>query len=312
MSRTIQITETNDFPVVSSTYNSSDVASVSGLSNGYNPFEHNANYASIYLKTGASAETKFFFNFAPNIPSDAIINSVSCYARASISATTGVNARRIQLYSGASAKGTAVTLGTSTSTITSTDLASSTSWTASEVNEAKLYLYANRNSSGSNLSSSRYLKFYGATITINYTHDQLQYEVTATSDIQTITVSSAQEWVNAGGNYDLDIFGDITDADITDNDSNIKSSLVTIATDEYRYTITNIQTDHIILISQAVGGDKIFKKINGTWVESANVYTKVNGTWELPAKIYKKENGAWVEQSDISAMFDPNAFFVSV
>ena len=310
MSRTIQVTETKDFPIVSSTYNSSDVASVSSLSNGYNPFEHGANYAYIYLKTGASAETKFFFNFAPNIPSDAIINSVSCYARASISATTGVNARRIQLYSGSSAKGTAKTLGTSVSTITSTDLASDTTWTVSELQEAKLYLYATRNSSGSNLTSSRYLKFYGATISINYTHDQVQYEVTATSDVQGITVSSAQEWVNEGEDYDLNIFGDITGTEITDNGSNIKSSLVTIGTNEYRYSLTNIQTDHSILIT-LVSGDKIFKKINGAWVESANVYIKVNGAWETPAKAYKKENGSWVEQSDISAMFDPNAFFVS-
>lgn len=310
MSRTIQVTETNDFPVVSSTYDSSDVASVSNLSNGYNPFEHNANYAYIYLKTGASAETKFFFNFSANIPSESTINSVSCYARASISATTGVNVRRIQLYSGSIAKGSYVTLGTSTSTITSTDLASGTTWTASELQEAKLYLYATRNSSGSNLTSSRYLKFYGATISINYTYNQVQYEVTATSDLQSVTVSSAQEWVNEGADYDLDIFGDITGTEITDNGSSIKSSLVTIGTDEYRYSLTNLQTDHSILITLA-SGDKTFKKINGTWVESSNVYTKLNGTWKGVSKVYKNVSGSWVEQLDISAMFDPNAFFVS-
>ena len=310
MSRTIQVTETNDFPVVSSTYNSSDVASVSNLSNGYNPFEHNANYAYIYLKTGESAETKFFFNFAVNIPSESTINSVSCYARASISGTTGVNARRIQLYSGSIAKGSYVTLGTSVSAITSTDLASNTTWTVSELQEAKLYLYATRNSSGNNLTSSRSLKFYGATISINYTYNQVQYEVTATSDLQSITVSSAHEWVNEGADYDLDIFGDITGTEITDNGSSIESSLVTIGTDEYRYSLTNLQTDHSILITLA-SGNKIFKNINGTWVESSNVYTKLNGTWKGVSKVYKNVSGSWVEQLDISAMFDPNAFFVS-
>lgn len=57
-------------------------------------------------------------------------------------------------------------------------------------------------------------------------------------------------------------------------------------------------------------GDTIFIKVNGSWVEAADVKVKNNGSWQSVSKAYKNVNGSWVEQSDKSAMFDPNALYL--
>ena len=55
--------------------------------------------------------------------------------------------------------------------------------------------------------------------------------------------------------------------------------------------------------------NEIYIKENGSWVEGS-VKVKVNDAWHDVSKVFKKVNGSWVEQSDISAMFDPNALYI--
>lgn len=307
MSRVVQVSVSDAEFYPSSSSNPLELTT-SNLSNGYNDFL-NGTYAQITLRTGSNAESYFYFNFNLNIPNGATIDSVSCYARASLTSTTGVSYRRIQLYTGTTAKGNAVALTASVSGVTGTDLASGTTWTAAELNNAALYLYAQRGTSST--TSARYFRFYGATLTVSYTYNQTQYEVTASSSVQGVTVSSAQEWVNAGEDYDLDIYGDISHADVTDNNIDVTSSIVTIGTDEHRYSITNISADHsILIVAQTPTGDKIFVKVNGTWQEAADIKVKVSGAWQSVSKAYKKVSGSWVEQSDKSAIFDPNALYL--
>lgn len=305
MSRVIQISD-------------SKTSSLTSYDSGYHIHADSANlnnacdgddttYASIRFVNGSNAETYIFYNFSTlNIPQEATNINVACTVKGYLNNTGGTSTRTLQLYSGSTPMGTAKSITTQQS-VQTLSLTPGT-WTAAQLSEAKLRFYAKRNTSAT--TTTRLYRIYEAVMTVAYTIEQLQYEVTATSNSQNITVSSTQEWINAGEDYELDIYGDITNAEITDNSSDIKSSLVAIGNDEYRYSLTNLQADHSVVI--VLAGDKIFKKINGAWVESANVYIKVNGTWEPPAKAYKKENGAWVEQSDISAMFDPNAFFVSI
>lgn len=56
-------------------------------------------------------------------------------------------------------------------------------------------------------------------------------------------------------------------------------------------------------------GNKVFIKSGGTWKQAQKIYVKVGGTWKEVTKAYKKVNGSWVEQSDKSAMFNPNAIY---
>lgn len=64
----------------------------------------------------------------------------------------------------------------------------------------------------------------------------------------------------------------------------------TYEADGYTYTITNIATDHTIVVTS--GG------------VTTTMYLKVNGSWIAASKVYKKVNGSWVQQSNLTAVFD--------
>ncbi len=303
MSRTIQVTNTITSSLVSYDLDYHIHANSANLNNACDGDD--STYASIRFVNGNNAETYIFYNFGTiNIPQGAMNISVTCSVKGYLNYTGGTSTRTLQLYSGSTPMGTATNITTQQS-VQTLSLTPGT-WTAAQLSEAKLRFYAKRNTSAT--TTNRLYRIYEAVMTVTYTYDQLQYEVTATSNSQSITVSSVQEWVNAGDDYDLDIYGDITNADVTDNNTDVKSSLVTIATDEYKYSLTNLQADHAIVIF--VVGDKIFIKVNGTWKEASDIKVKVNGLWQSISKAYKKVSGSWVEQSDKSAMFDPDGLYL--
>lgn len=65
---------------------------------------------------------------------------------------------------------------------------------------------------------------------------------------------------------------------------------VTYQVDGYVYTISNITTDHTIVVSAAGGGTTMLIKVNGSWVTTS--------------KVFKKVNGSWVQQSDLTNVFE--------
>lgn len=66
----------------------------------------------------------------------------------------------------------------------------------------------------------------------------------------------------------------------------------------FEYTITNITSDHEIIVV-AVDSNK-------------NIYIKENGSWKKYSKVYKKVNGSWVEQTDLTHLFNTNTNYVKV
>ena len=78
--------------------------------------------------------------------------------------------------------------------------------------------------------------------------------------------------------------------------------------DHYTYTFT-VSADSTISVTIGASGNKVLIKSSGSWVEGTPK-VKVSGTWQEVSKVYKKVNGSWVEQSDKSAMFDPNAIYI--
>ena len=79
----------------------------------------------------------------------------------------------------------------------------------------------------------------------------------------------------------------------------------------YTYTVNGDSTIAVTIGSVTPTGDKIFRKINGSWVQASKELVKVNGIWREVSKVYEKINGSWVEQSDKSAMFNPNAIYIN-
>lgn len=79
----------------------------------------------------------------------------------------------------------------------------------------------------------------------------------------------------------------------------------------YTYTVNGNSTIAVTIGSSPTPtGDKIFRKVNGSWVQASKEYVKVSGTWREVSKVFKKVNGSWVQQSDLSSMFDENAIYV--
>ena len=72
---------------------------------------------------------------------------------------------------------------------------------------------------------------------------------------------------------------------------------VTYTVSGYIYTITNINGDHVIVVSSGSGPTSV-------------LYVKVNGSWVAATKAYKKVNGSWVQQSDLTQVFDSNTNYV--
>lgn len=144
-------------------------ASISNETSPVGKGANNTTYAQITLKTGTNAETWVYWPFDLSaIPSNATIDSVSCSAKAAVS-DSYVKSRTIQLYSGATGKGSATDLTTSG---TAHNLDCGT-WTRAELQDCRLRTYARRGTSST--SKNRYLYFYGADLTVTYTYQSEKF-----------------------------------------------------------------------------------------------------------------------------------------
>jgi hypothetical protein len=88
---------------------------------------------------------------------------------------------------------------------------------------------------------------------------------------------------------------------VTDNGVDVTSSLVYTPAYTYgnlsqpayyTYTITNVQANHTIVVSL----QKIYLKINGSYVQMTNVYKKISNEW--------------VRQTDYTTLFDNNHIYI--
>jgi hypothetical protein len=115
----------------------------------------------------------------------------------------------------------------------------------------------------------------------------------------------------AGGGRTFEIYGDITNVIVEDNSVEVTSQLViekNHGSVSATYTLSNVSEDHFVYFYY-FQGNKIFVKVNGTWVEEQDVKVNDNGSWQSVSKAYKNVNGTWQEQ-DKSAMFDPDALYL--
>lgn len=218
MSRTINDTGTESSHPVS--YDSGYSAySVSGLDNALTD-SSSTSYATINLTRNSNAETIIFYNFSFNIPSGATINSVTAKAKCYISTTNSsrIATRQIRLYSGSTAMGSAHTVSNSTREFTMT----AGTWTAEQLNNAKIRLYAKRGTS--NTTTNYYYRFYGATMTVSYTYQTTIYEVTASSNVSGVTIAPSSQEQAQGGNATVTLSTN-SNIKLLDNNTDVTSSI---------------------------------------------------------------------------------------
>lgn len=233
MSRTINDTGTESSHPVS--YDSGYSAySVSGLDNAYTDSD-STTYATINLTRNQNAETIIFYNFSiTGIPSGATINSVSCSAKCYISSTNSsrVATRQIRLYSGSTAMGSAYTVSNSTTAFSMT----TGTWTAAQLADAKIRLYAKRGTS--NTTTNYYFRFYGATLTVSYTYQTVVYEVTASSNVSGVTIEPASQ-EQAQGNSASVILSTNSNIVLLDNNTDVTSS-ITLTQQSPTYSVDTV------------------------------------------------------------------------
>lgn len=162
---------------------------VTNLENAYNSTE-NTNRATFALKTG-SALTYIYLTFdLSSIPANATINSVSCNAKGYIDKQNAarIEEKQVQLFSGIEAKGTAITMPTSSaSSIAQLDTGT---WTREELDNLTLRFYAKRGYSGTSNNYNIYI--YGADLTIEYTSGGVT---------QTLKIKSNGNWQDVSKVY---------------------------------------------------------------------------------------------------------------
>lgn len=266
------ISKSGSITTYPSSYDTTDYsyASVSNISNAYTAAD-STTYAQINLKTGSKATTYIYLLFdLSSIPANATINSVSCSAKISVSSTSTsyIATKEIQMFTGTTAKGSATSV-TSTSA-TSYTLTCGT-WTRAELQNARLRLYAVRGTSST--STSRYYRFYGATLTVTYTWYKNTYTVTVTNNTS-ISVTPATQTIEEGESATVQAASK-TYASFKDNGTDVTASFVASGS-VYKYTLSNLSADHTIVVDYT---RRFLYKVGGTWVAATKVYKKVNDSW---------------------------------
>lgn len=269
--------------------------SIQNPGNAYGPANSsNTSYSQIRLTAGSGANTYIYFTFdTSSIPSNATITSIGCVARIQFNTNTAsyVASKNAVMCSGTTAKSDPVTI---TSTSVNNYTFTMNSWTRADLNDTRLKLYATRGTS--NTSNNYYFRLYGATLTIEYSYNDAYYTVTASSSTSGVTVSPTSQEYSEGDDATVTISGATTDGlSVTDNNVDVSSSVV-VSGSNLIYTIQNLSADHTIVVvyTPPVGGQAIFYKQNGSWVEVDKVFFKQNGSWKEVETLSIKQNGSWV------------------
>lgn len=230
------VSEQHTLELVPSGYDSSN-SSYSSISSSYpitNAYDgsDSTNYAYITCRTGSHASTYISLTFNINIPNDATINSVACVCKSRISSTNYISTAVLQLYAGATAKGS--TTDYRSTTASARNLSPGSSWTVSEANSIQLRATATRGTS--NTSRAAYIYMYGADLTITYTVSGTAYTITASSNVSGVTVTPASQELMQGETANVSVSTN-SGIKVTDNGNDVTSQLVAKSETGASYTV---------------------------------------------------------------------------
>lgn len=251
-------------------------------SRGYNGSDHTENYARIQLSaTSTSTDCYIYYTFnTSEIPAEATITSVSCSVR--ISRNNRVGSSTVQLYSGTTAKGSSATFSSTQTTgtsVTVTNISNTGTWTLSELQNARLRITCRRSST----NQTGYIYFFGATLTVNYSINYTEYEITSlltTDEIDSIDPEGITTVSDTSGNYTLNIYGSsIDNIKVEDNGSDVTEDLVRhelTSTGEITAVPSTTFTTHIngsggqFYVQSSETGTRILEMAIGYSAESPN------------------------------------------
>lgn len=225
-------------------------------------------------------------------PLNSTINNINCVVKARDYSQGGRGHGSVSLCNGTNEKGTPTTL---TQTVTSHTL-NVGSWTASELNNVKLRLNLNR------LKSGHYIRFYGATLTVDYTWYETFYSISTSSNVQGVSISSTSGETLEGGSNTITLsnVSDISSIIVTDNGNDI-TSLFTRSGSNYAYTLYNINADHTIVVEDNAS-KPMYVNNNGQMNLVNSIHMKSNGIWQMINLVdfWRKRDGIYVNNMYVS------------
>ena len=237
----------------------------------------------------------YAFNIT-GIPTSATINSISCKVKVRCSNTGSFQSAIVQLYSGDTAKGTAIDFTNNTSTTVRT-FSDCGIWMPSDFENARLIVSARKST-----NANRHIYLYGCDLTIVYSYNEIEYEITATSDSSTITVSPSSQYIIEGGTgvVTFNNISDITEAGVDDNNVNVTNELVNSSRTTYTYTISDIDSDHVITV----------KDVPSVYITVTNNSLKINKLEPISGSVLKVGQYSnvdvkiWTDEIDHINIFD--------
>lgn len=194
------------------------------LTNPVGKDSSNTTYSQWNLTTGSSAESYVFYKFdCSSIPSNATIKKVECSTKAYCSNTNSsrVATRTVQLYNGTTkAMGSATTVGAANSVTMTCG-----TWTRTQLNDCYIRIYAKRGTS--NTTTTYYMRFYGATLTITYEYNKVEYTITTSLTGAGTIKPSGSSSVESGKGFSLNIIPSSPSSTIRvrDNGTDVSSLL---------------------------------------------------------------------------------------
>ena len=116
----------------------------------------------------------------------------------------------------------------------------------------------------------------GATITETSYKKACNTSSDNTSSVQTLTYSN----VSAGEHF-IDVKYSKDDGTSSNNDTLQFNVTITYSQSVtyYTYTISNVQTDHAIVVNASTGGIREYIKVNDSWVQKTKIWKKISGSW---------------------------------
>lgn len=226
-------------------YSYASVSSSYPMSNAYTD-SSSTTYAQVNWTTGSNAETYVYlkFNFS-EIPNGATIKSITAKAKGYVNTTNSsrVTTRQMQLATGTTLKGSALTISNSASEQTFSNVGT---WTLAEVRDAGVRFYVKRGTS--NTSSTYNLRMYGATMSVTYEYQQTTYEITVSNSTSaTVSANPSEVLVGESSEIRSDIVSGIT---IKDNGTDITSQFTQRTDQDASYSVTNVGTYGFTLNNQ--------------------------------------------------------------
>jgi hypothetical protein len=198
------------------------------------------NYCQVNWKTGSNAESYVYlkFNFSA-IPVGATIKNVTAKAKGYVNTTNSsrVTSRQMQLATGTTLKGSALTMSTSTSEQTFSSVGT---WTRAELLDAGIRYYVKRGTS--NTSSSYNFRMYGATMTVTYEYQETTYTITVSNSSSATVTANPAEVIS--GETSVIKASSLTGLTIKDNGTDVTSQFTQRQDTAESYSVTNITTTY--------------------------------------------------------------------